>query len=526
MSTYVHLVHHLLEETAQHHADRVAVIFQKESITFGQLNDLASRLAAYCVDRGVEPGDRVAMLCENSLAAVVAYFGILKAGGVVVSLNAESTPDNLHYMLRHSGAKALIARGRIVSTLGGNTLQDTAVRFCVVDGSSPPDHTGVPDFVELASVLAVKCPREPRIRRIDIDLESILYTSGSTGEPKGVMLSHLNTVSNMRSIAQYLGLTVSDRIMAVLPFSYVYGKSLLLTHVLMGGSVVIDNRFMYPNVVIDSMIETGVSGFAGVPSTFTILLARSKIREVKVPTLRYVTQAGGAMPAAVQKQVAVAFHPAELYVMYGATEAAPRLTYLDPADLPRKWGSIGKPVTNVDVFVADEQDKLLPCGETGEIVARGSNIMAGYWKDPEGTAAALRGGLYHTGDLGMVDSDGFLYVVGRKRDILKVRGYRVSCKAIEEALAGMDEVEETAVIGIPDAVLVEAPFAFVVLKPGQQVSERHIKQYLSSRLRPFEIPKNVEFRPGLPKNASGKIMKNQLTPSSRDGEEQPDRNAY
>jgi len=225
-----------------------------------------------------------------------------------------------------------------------------------------------------------------------------------------------------------------------------------------------------------------------------------------------VTQAGGAMPAPVQKQVAEGFHPASLFVMYGATEAAPRLTYVDPDDLQRKWGSIGKPVPNVDVFVADDEGKPVSSGETGEIVARGSNIMMGYWKDPEGTAAVLRSGLYFTGDLGTVDEEGFLYVVGRKRDILKVRGYRVSCKAIEEALAAVEEIEEAAVTGIPDDVQGEAPCAFVVLVPGRSITEQQIRQHLSSRLRPFEIPKKIEFRTGLPKNASGKIMKGQLAP--------------
>jgi len=512
MAFWEYLTHHLLEAATQRHPDRIAVVADGQFVSYGRLEALAGTLATFLAGHGIEAGDRVAMLCENSVEAVVAYFGILKAGAVVVSLNAESTPENLRFMLHHSEAHALVAHGRHARGLGQQQLLGTSVRFCVVSGNAAAPSGGPVAFHDLTAVLAEGMPGRVGARRIDADLESIIYTSGSTGEPKGVMLSHLNTMSNMRSIAQYLSLGEADRIMVVLPFSYIYGKSLLLTHILVGGSVVIDNRFMYPNLVIDRMVETAVTGFAGVPSTFSVILARSKIRDCKIPSLRYVTQAGGAMPAAVQKQVAEVFHPARLYVMYGATEAAPRLTYVDPDDLPRKWGTIGKPIPNVDVFVADEAGAPVPRGETGEIVARGSNIMMGYWKDPEGTAAVLRRGLYFTGDLGTMDEEGFLSVVGRKRDILKVRGYRVSCKAIEEALAAIEGVQEAAVTGIADAVQGEAPCAFIVLAPGRSLTEQQIRQSLAACLRPFEIPARIEFRSELPKNPAGKVMKSQLTP--------------
>ena len=196
---------------------------------------------------------------------------------------------------------------------------------------------------------------DPGVRMIDLDVASIVYTSGSTGKPRGAVLSHLNIVSNTRSIVDYLELTSEDRVLAVLPFYYIYGKSLLNTHFFVGGSVVVDNRFLYPNVILQTMREQEVTGFAGVPSTYTILLSRSNLKNLKFPRLRYVTQAGGAMAPSVQKEVAEAFAPARLFVMYGATEASARLSYLDPGDLPRKWGSIGKAIANVELFVADER---------------------------------------------------------------------------------------------------------------------------------------------------------------------------
>jgi acyl-CoA synthetase (AMP-forming)/AMP-acid ligase II len=238
-----------------------------------------------------------------------------------------------------------------------------------------------------------------------------------------------------------------------------------------------------------------------------ILLSRSVVRKERFPALRYLTQAGGPMAPAVQRDVAETFAPAKLYVMYGATEASARLSYLDPDDLPRKWGSIGKAIPNVDLFVADETGRELPQGEVGELVARGTNFMEGYWQDPEETGRVLRHGLYYTGDLGRMDEEGFLYVVGRTKDMIKVGGERVSAKEIEEAILELKEVQEVAVIGVDDDVLGEAIKAFVVAVPGHEVGRELIVGHCRQRLPPFKVPKSVAVVTGLPKNESGKVLK-------------------
>jgi acyl-CoA synthetase (AMP-forming)/AMP-acid ligase II len=318
-------------------------------------------------------------------------------------------------------------------------------------------------------------------------------------------------VSNTRSITEYLGLSPADRIMAVLPFYYIYGKSLLNTHFYVGGSVVVDNRFLYPNVILQTMKEQEVTGFAGVPSTFTILLSRSNLRSQTFPKLRYVTQAGGAMAPAVQKEIAETFAPAKLVIMYGATEASARLSYLDPAELPRKWGSIGKAIPNVDLFCADEGGRPLATNVEGEIVARGSNIMSGYWNHPEETDKVFRNGLYYTGDIGVMDEDGFLFVVGRTKDMIKIGGNRVSAKEIEEAIHEHPAIVEVAVVGIPDEVLGEAPRAFLVVKEGYQGKiKEDLVEFLKERLSFYKIPKSFEIKDSLPKNESGKIQKLKL----------------
>jgi acyl-CoA synthetase (AMP-forming)/AMP-acid ligase II len=298
--------------------------------------------------------------------------------------------------------------------------------------------------------------------------------------------------------------------MVILPFFYIYGKSLLLTHFLQGGSIVIDNRFVFPNKVLETMIKTEVTGFAGVPATFSILLKRSLIREQKIPTLRYVTQAGGAMHPDLQKEVYEVIKPAQLYIMYGATEASPRLTYLDPEQFIEKLGSIGKPVDNVEVFIADEEGVQLDPGITGEIVARGSNIMGGYWKDPEATQEVLKNGLYFTGDIGTIDEQGFLYVVGRKKEIVKVKGYRVSIREIEESLMKHESIVEAAVIAVRDDILGEAIKAFVVVNKPGSISEEEIKGFLSKRIASYMIPSHIEFCDKLPRNEAGKLLRSEL----------------
>jgi len=260
------------------------------------------------------------------------------------------------------------------------------------------------------------------------------------------------------------------------------------------------------------MMEQMVTGFSGVPSTFTILLHRSNIRSHKFDHLRYVTQAGGAMAPAIQKEVAKVFHPAKLFIMYGATEASARLSYLDPNDLPRKWGSIGKAIPNVELFIADDKGHPLRQGEQGEIVARGANIMQGYWNHPEETRKVLRNGLYYTGDVGVMDDDGFLFVIGRNKDMIKIGGNRVSAKEIEEVLYEHPDVADAAVIGIYDEILGEAIKAFIVPKNGNLIQDRNdlIMHFLKSKLAPYKLPKYLEFRDTLPKNKSGKVLKMNL----------------
>jgi long-chain acyl-CoA synthetase len=312
------------------------------------------------------------------------------------------------------------------------------------------------------------------------------------------------------SIVEYLHLTTDDRMMVTLPFYYIFVQSLLLTHVAVGGSVVIENKLLFPENIVRGIQKMEATGFAGVPSTFTKMLKRSSIREATLEKLRYVTQAGGHLAPEIRKHVSEAFAPASLYIMYGATEAAPRMTYLEPSMLIEKLGSIGKAIPNVEVLVVDASGQPVPPYVTGEIIARGSNIMVGYWNDADATKEVIKNGYYHTGDLGQIDDEGYIYVVGRLNDMIKSNGYRVSAIEVEDAILEMEDVADVAVVPVADDITGEAIKAYLVLHQEQDLTLRTLRGRLKGRLPEYKMPQYIEIMNSLPRNKSGKIMKSEL----------------
>ncbi len=507
-----YLIHHFLETHAQATPEQLACLHENEVVTYGEMEREANRIAHLLRELGVRRGDRVALLLENSSAYIAAYYAILKCGGVTVAMYTTTATKTLGYILNDCEVGVVLTQSKhqvLFSELHEQLSQLRAV--VLLDGTIAENKIDRRAWKIFTSQHIVQQPYTPLdLPLIDLNLASIIYTSGSTGEPRGAMLSHLNIVANTRSIVSYLGLTAQDRIMVVLPFPYVYGKSLLNTHIAVGATVIIDNRFVFPNVVLKTMQEKAATGFAGVPSTYAILLGKSAVRKMEFPALRYLTQAGGAMAPALIRDVMEVFHGKKIFIMYGATEAAARLSHLPPEDLPAKVGSIGKPIPNVELRLIKEDGSEAGPGEVGEIVARGANIMQGYWNQPEETKAVLTEHGFHTGDLGRRDDEGFFYVVGRKRDMIKSAGNRVSAKEIEEIILEHPDILETAVIGIPDQYIGEAICAFVVPKIGVLVMPEELIAFCKSRLPEYKAPRAVIVRESLPKNASGKIMKEEL----------------
>jgi acyl-CoA synthetase (AMP-forming)/AMP-acid ligase II len=394
--------------------------------------------------------------------------------------------------------------------VAGSTIRASA-RFIVARGASASSRPS--GGVELSSLdLRVRPGSlvDSESAAKDDDLAAIIYTSGSTGTPRGVMLTHRNITANTDSIVQYLGLASADRVMVVLPFYYVYGLSLLHTHIAVGGTLVLDNRFAFPNVVLKAMREHAVTGFAGVPSTFALLLHRSNLASTPLPALRYVTQAGGAMPPARIQEWLRVLPQVPFFVMYGATEASARLTYLPPEELLKRPGSIGRAIPNVDVRVLRDDGQAADVGEVGELVARGPNIARGYWGRPEETQERFGPDGYRTGDLGYVDQDGFFHLVGRRNEMLKIGAHRVSPREIEDILHEHPAVHEAAVVGAPDEILGEAAVAYVVLRDGLQATDRDLILFARSRVPEHKVPVRVAIVAEIPKTPAGKLDKRAL----------------
>ncbi|HKK21590.1 MAG TPA: AMP-binding protein, partial [candidate division Zixibacteria bacterium] len=339
------------------------------------------------------------------------------------------------------------------------------------------------------------------------ELAAIFYTSGSTGQGKGVMLSHRSLVANTVGTVEYLKLTESDSVIVILPFYYIYGNSLLLTHVAVGGCLVIDNRFMYAETVLDTMQAERVTGLSGVPSNFLILLNNSTFPTREFPSLRYFTQAGGGMAPDVIRRLYETFPDKEVYIMYGQTEASPRVTWLPPDRLREKLGSVGIEVPGVKVRIIKENGEEASVGEEGEIVVGGDSVMMGYWNQPDEQQEVLKDSWLYTGDLAKRDEDGFIFIVGRRKEIIKSGGNRISVKEVEECLLTNEKIHEVAVFGVPDDIFGEAVKAVVVLKQGFESNFKEIQRHCRQSLAEHKIPRHVEFVEELPKYQSGKVNK-------------------
>lgn len=507
------LIQDFLLNSSMKNPDKEALVAGTCRTTYVKLEHAALTLAGSLLAGGLKPGERVAVLTDVPFDYIVSYFGTLLAGGVFVGLNTQTSTRTLLHLLCDCGASLMLTHRKFLKHFVGIADSVPSLRYVAVSGGGSVAGVTCGDFAELLAGPGGNPSLLPR--REPADLAQIIYTSGTTGKPKGVMLSHTNLVANTLATVQYLGLTQNDRAMVVLPFFYSYGNSVLLTHIAVGGTLIVNQSLMYPAVILDQMRAEKVTGFPGVPSTFALLLQRTMIRETSLPHLRYVTQAGGGMSPALVRELVAALPGTAIYIMYGQTEAAPRLSYLDPADLHRKTNSIGKAIPGVTLEVLTPAGDTVPPGEIGELVAQGENVMIGYWGQPETTAEVLRDGRLWTGDLVTVDDEGYLYVVGRQSEMIKSGAHRIAPKEIEDVLLEHDAVFEAAVIGVEDDILGESLKACVVLKEAVTCHEKELLRHCHQILPPYKVPLAINFYDELPKMESGKINKAQLKAENR-----------
>ncbi|HEY0835670.1 MAG TPA: AMP-binding protein [Azospirillum sp.] len=510
----VFLVHHLLTDTARRVPDKTALVAGTNRRSFAELDRDSDAVAGALRRLGVRRGDRVAIMLENSVEYVTAFFGTMKAGAVYVPVNPSIKADKLAYILDDCAVSVLVAPVALARTVLPALADAPSVKGTLWVGPAIPD--GAARAASYAEALAAPAADtdDPTANLIDEDLAAILYTSGTTGKPKGVMLTHANLVATARSIASYLGNTPDDVVLCVLPLTFGYGLSQVTTSALVGFTLVIERSFAYPADTLKRMVEHRVTGLPGVPTLFATLLQMEAVKTADLSSLRYLTNAAAPLPTAHIRRVVELFPQATFHSMYGMTECSTRICTLDPARLHDKTASVGTAIPNSEAYVVDEDGNRAAPGVVGELVVRGVNVMRGYWGRPEETAKRLRGGVLHTGDLFTTDAEGFLYFVARQDDVFKCRGEKVSPKEVEGVLCELHEVAEAAVAGVPDAADGMAVKAFLVPREGAAINEAAVRQHCRARLESHLVPKFIEIRAELPKTESGKLKRSDLAESA------------
>jgi long-chain acyl-CoA synthetase len=487
----------ILRASAVSSADRVAIRMGDRAISYAELDRAASGIAASLRARGLAPGDKIAMLVPNVPEFTMAYFGILYAGCTVVPINVLLSGQEIHYHLEDSESKLLVAHSFFRATVEqGAGAAGVPVVWTEGEGD------------EVIPAMAQADPLGAIHPASAVDTAVILYTSGTTGKPKGAELTHVNLLLNCAVVTpRLIPLQRDDVALATLPFFHSFGQTCVQNaSISMGGSFTLLPRFD-PAEAFAIMERDRVTTVAGVPTMYFALLHHEAEREYDISSLRWCLSGGAPMPVEVMKAFE-AKYPVKILEGYGLSETSPVASFND-INLPRKPGSIGYPVWGVDMQVLDQNDQPVPDGEPGEICIRGHNVMKGYLNQPEATKEALRGGWFHSGDIGVRDDEGAFTIVDRKKDMILRGGFNVYPREVEEVLYGHEAIVEAAVIGVSDARFGEEVKA-VVVSSDPKLTAQDLIDYTKQHLAAYKYPRSVEFVESLPKGPTGKILKREL----------------
>lgn len=481
-----------------HNLDEIAVI-HNEKIRYRDIYDGVLKIQSLLKNIDIVKGDTVVLISDNSRFFIESYFGIIKNGNVCVPINPTLKESEIGYIIDTVKPKAIFIQNKYMKKI--NCMEDKGTLIITEDFS---------DKLQIGTLDNCNKKKE---KVSDEDVAVMIFTSGSTSKPKGVMLTHKNLIHNTNSIIEYLKLTKNDRVEVVLPFYYCYGTSLLHTHFRVCGSLVINNKFMFPQDVLEDINKYSCTSIAGVPSTYQILLRMTDMKNMKFNSLRYITQAGGMLANSFIKELIDTLPNTDLYIMYGQTEGTARLSYLPPEKIKEKLGSIGKGIPGVALKVVNENGECVKVNEVGHLIANGENVMRGYFNNPEETKMVIRDGWLYTGDLAQIDEDGYIYIVAREKNIIKSGGNRISPREIEDVIVRIPQVIECAVVGVEDDFLGEGIKAFIVVN-DKTIDHKYIINFCKENLSSFKVPKYIEFMDSLPKNSSGKVLFKKLKEKS------------
>ena len=496
----------LLAKSVSIHADRPAIVSGDRSVDFSTFGIWTQRVACALAEQGIKKGDRVALYAVNSEFFAVAYCGIVSAGATVVPINLLLTPKEIAYILTDAGAAALVYQGLFADHVRQLDEEgvDLAMRICIGDGRVADTDL---DFAKLLQTESapLSISYDPAN-----DVAAILYTSGTTGKPKGAMLTHRNLLSNTCSIREALQLEPgNDILLVVLPMFHAFAATVGMLFPLLHGCTLVPVPKFDPEAVVRTIAAAKATIFLGVPSMYSLFLRLKAGHEDGFSTLRYAVSGGAAMPVEVMKQFEERFGIA-IYEGDGPTECAP-VTCVNPIGGVRKPGSVGLPVPLVEMKILGDGGKELPTGEIGEICVKGPNVMKGYWKRPEETQESFYGSWFRTGDLGHEDEDGYFYIVDRIKDMIIVNGMNVYPRVVEEVLYQCPAIREAAVVGEAHTLHGEIPIAYVALHHEASATAQEIRTHCQAHLGRHQVPRKVIFLSELPKNATGKIVKRELS---------------
>ena len=522
----------LLTDSAMAHPGNRCIHYQGRDFTYAQVDGISSRFASALLSLGLKRGDRVAIFLPNTPQLVFAYFGILKAGGIVVMCNPVYKEGELEYQLKDSGAEIVVAsrtvakgmdlykslegcRGRlqikhVISTHLGDYLPGVKKRLAGLAGVKDVPRAGTLDFVKLVDS-AVPMKEYAKVDPLS-DVALLQYTGGTTGVSKGAMLTHYNLVSNAVYGVSLFPITEHDISLCVLPLFHIYGLTVTMNAPLAAGAAMV----LLPSFHVDEVVKTiqsqKVTIFSGAPAMYIAINSKPDARKFDLRSVRACLSGGSALPPAVRKKF-IELTGGNLVEGYGLSETSP-VTHCNPVSGGVvKDGSIGPPFSETEAMIVDvgDREKVLPAGEVGELAVKGPQVMKGYWNQEAETGAVLKDGWFLTGDVAKMDQDGYFYIVDRKKDMVNVGGMKVYPREVEDVLFENPDVKEAGVIGIPDDFSGEAVKAFVVLKdPSKKVSEGEIIEFCQKKLAKFKVPKKVEFVQELPKTLIGKVLRRKL----------------
>ncbi|MCM8780717.1 MAG: long-chain fatty acid--CoA ligase [Candidatus Omnitrophica bacterium] len=497
----------LLNTSARRYPQRIAVVFGQKKIRYKTLDETTSQLATGLLELGIRPKDKVAIFLDNCPEFIFAYYAILKIGAVAVPINYMFKIEEVKYILQDSQAVALITSRVNLDMAEELRLRLDSLKYIITTTKTKESILDFNRIKKTNTEILSKIFCAPQ------DLAVILYSSGTTGFPKGAMLSHYNLISNAIDSADAIKANCHDSFICILPLFHSFAATVCMNLPLLIGAKIVLMKAVKPfKRVIRAIRKNRVTIFVAVPSVYNIL------KEMKLPKLlssplmrlfnpvRICISGAAALPVETFREFEKRFR-IPLLEGYGLTEASPVVT-LNPLKGQRKAGSIGLPLSkNIEVRIVDEKGQDVKPSQVGELIVRGPNVMLGYYRQREATEETLKAGWFYTGDMAKFDHQGYIYIVGRKKEMVNVRGLNVYPREIEEVLYQNPKIKEAAVIGVPDEHRGEAPKGFVVLKENATATEREILQYLRERLASYKVPRSIEFRDSLPKNTTGKILK-------------------